>query len=331
LQVYFKQEIPADFSRIKAEPVLLRSEAHNLKWQQWTLCRELQKRKTDLFFSPAAGCPWYFKGIQVLTVPDFSFFLYPHWFTTKERLSRQLNLAFSLRQADRIYVISPFVREELIAHFSISPQRVTLTPIGVMTKNPDPKLRAVLRARHAFTGAKIVLYVGSIFNRRHLPVLLESLKRLSSEALLVVIGENRTHPRQDLAALAEELSIAQRVRLMEYVSQDLLEEYYRMADLFVYLSDYEGFGIPPLEAMSYGIPVILSEKPAMDAIFKGAAYFVKNNEPGEVSRAMQDCLEDGAQRERMIAAGKELSLRYSWDETARVISEDWERLLAARN
>jgi glycosyltransferase involved in cell wall biosynthesis len=104
-----------------------------------------------------------------------------------------------------------------------------------------------------------------------------------------------------------------------------------MADLFVYLSDYEGFGIPALEAMSYGVPALLSLKPAMDEIFKDAAYFVNQVSVNEVRQSIKHLLEDSTVRCNLARRGKELADRYTWEETARVVSADWEQLLAARS
>src|SRR5262249_15913523 len=116
--------------------------------------------------------------------------------------------------------------------------------------------------------------------------------------------------------------------VLEYVSDKVLHDYYQMADYFVYLSEYEGFGIPPLEAMSYDLPVIVSRTPAMDEIFREAALFVDQISPDAVQSAIQK-LENADVRLPFIEAGRKLVDQYSWERTARIISEDCERLLAA--
>src|SRR4029077_3953911 len=105
------------------------------------LWRALGRNKVKMFFSPANSGPHYFSGIQIVTIHDLSFFRYPEWFSTKERVVRQLGASLSLRQADRVYVVSSFIREELIARFKISPARVLVTPNGVSHKMIDPSLR----------------------------------------------------------------------------------------------------------------------------------------------------------------------------------------------
>jgi glycosyltransferase involved in cell wall biosynthesis len=329
LQIYFKTEIP-DLTGIDAEPVLLKSTEGNLLWQQKNLSNHLRQSAAQLFFSPSNSVPWFFDGINVMTIHDLSYFRYPEWFSLKERASKRLNTYISLRNADRIYVVSNYVGKEIQEQFGVPSSRILITSNGVTRKETDPRHRQALRKTYGHEKDKIVLYVGSIFNRRHVPELIESMLHLEPSVKLIVIGENRTYPEQDLRGLLGQLNLEPRVKLLDYVSDQLLQDYYEMADLFVYLSDYEGFGIPPLEAMSFGIPVVLSLTPAMNEIFQGAAHFVKGTSPKEVSNAIEHCLEDSLERNQLQRNGKKLADHYTWEEAARVVSSDWEQLIAAR-
>lgn len=329
LQLFFRDPAPPGLEDIPGTRVVLPSGGSNLSWQQWTLRREAARRGVALFFSPANTLLWHFRGIQAMTVHDISFFRNPRWFSARERISRQMNTAVSLRHADRIYTVSEYVKQELIFRFRIPEKRIVVTPNGVMSKAEDPNLKERLRSKHELANDKIILFVGSIFNRRRLPVLIEAMKSLDASCRLLVIGENRTHPRQDLATLARMHGVADRVRLLEYVPDEVVEEYYRMADVFVYLSEYEGFGIPPLEAMSHGVPVVISPTPAMNTIFQGAAAQAGEFRAGSVADAIRRILSDNEERNRLIRAGRELAGRYNWEETARIVSRDWEQLLAA--
>lgn len=326
LLLYFKNRIP-DNLPANAEPVLLKSGGGNLFWQQWSLCRDLNRRNVRLFFSPANAAPWNYRGINVMTIHDISFFRHPEWFTLKERISRRLNTRRSLHNARRIYAVSPPAREELISTLHLHDTTVLVTPNGVTPRQADPARREALRRSHGLQDSRLILFVGSIFNRRHVPLLIEAVAVLDASCRLVIIGENRTHPREDLSALAARLGLEQRVSILDYATDAIVEEHYRMADLFVYLSEYEGFGIPPLEAMSYDVPCVLSSTPHMDRIFQDAAHFAKALTTDEVRKAIDRCLQDDAERERLTKAGRALAQRYSWDETARIISEDWARLL----
>lgn len=326
LLLYFRNLIPKNLPACGA-PVLLQADGGNLRWQQWTLARELNRRKVRLFFSPANTAPWSYRGISVMTVHDLSFFRHPEWFSRKERLSRKFNTRRSLRRAARVYAVSAPARDELAAQFPAISTALLVTPNGVAARSPDPERREALRREHGMQGSRLILFAGSLFNRRHLPELIEAVANLDASCRLVIIGENRTHPYQDLQALIGKLGVSDRVTLLDYANDQALEDHYRMADLFVYLSEYEGFGIPPLEAMSYGVPCVVSSTPHMDRIFESAATFVKTFAPDEIRSAIQRCLADGPERERLTLAGTALARRYSWEETARIVSEDWARLL----
>jgi glycosyltransferase involved in cell wall biosynthesis len=329
IQLFFKQHIPSNLPAT-VTPVLLKSNSSNLVWQQWHLCRELRRRKVSLFFSPANTGPWYYRGINIITLHDLSFFLYPQWFSTRERITRQINTSYSLRQADRIYTVSPFVRDEIVARFNIQPSKIVVTGNGVVLKLDAAPGKISLLEKHSLSGNRVILFVGSVLNRRRIPLLMEAFASLDHSCVLIVIGENRTYPHEDLEAIAARFGVRDRVRLLNYVEDALVDEYYRMADVFVYLSEYEGFGIPPLEAMSYGIPVVISKTPHMNRIFDGAACFVDSFDAKEVAAKLDFCLKDEAERKRLTLAGRALAERYNWDQTARIVSEDWEQLLARR-
>jgi glycosyltransferase involved in cell wall biosynthesis len=327
LQLYFRNSVPKNISDLNAEMVVLKTSNSNIAWQQWTLCRELSKRNVNLFFSPANSLPWRFNKIQTLTVHDLSFYRYPFWFTAKERLSRQINTSHSIRSADRIYTVSEFVKQEIIQRFGLKEDRVKVTPNGVSQCETDFTMRNVLRETRRQSNSKIILYTGSIFNRRHLPVLIAALTHLDPSYFLIIVGENRTFPKIDLGAEAEKLGVRNRVQILQYLPDHLLREYYIMADVFVYLSEYEGFGIPPLEAMCYGLPVIISDTPAMNTIYGESAHLVSSFAPAAIADAIKKVLEDEDEKSRLINAGREMAAHYNWRETARIISSDWEQLL----
>jgi len=298
-------------------------------WQQWKLRKELIRRKVNLFFSPSNSSPLYFPGIQAVTIHDLSYFREPAWFSLKERLSRQFTTASSVRHADRVYAVSDHVRMEITRRFRLPAAAVMVTPNGVTRKKIDSLSRKMLRESYQIGTRKIILYVGLILNRRHVPTLIQAMPSLSEDYQLVIIGKNRTFPPQDLTEIARTTGVENRVQVLEYVSDKVLHDYYQMADFFVYLSEYEGFGIPPLEAMSYDVPVIISRTPAMDEIFHDAAFFADEISPQAVQSAIQQ-LANLDVRAPLIEAGRRLVEKYSWERTAAIISEDWERLLATR-
>ena len=327
--IFFKNEIPK-IEGIPGELVLLRSDQRNFFWQNGMLAKELKKKKVDLFFTPIATALSSFHGIQIAAIHDLSYFNYPEWFRLRERILRQMGAKRVARKADRIYVISNHVRHEILKRFGISPDKILLTPVGIEQHSLDAKQRTMLRQSYGYDEFKLILYVGSIFQRRHLPVVIQALKALDENVKVAIIGENRTFPKLDLAAVAEENGVRARAIFLEYATPRVLEDYYKMADAFIYLSTYEGFGIPPLEAMSYGLPTVLSRTPAMDEVYDGVCEFAEI-EPNSVANSLRRVLNDPELRNRLSQAGLEKAKNSNWRDTAALIVQDWERLLAARS
>lgn len=329
LLLFFRTGIPEAAAGLPGSHVVLSRGKSNFLWQQWILSRAASARGVQFLFSPGYSLPWHFHGRQAVTVHDISFFRRPEWFSVKERIARQLATSISIRQADRIYTVSDYVKGEIVERFRIPADRIAVTPNGVSVKATDPNRREQMRADHAYTNDKIVLYVGSIFNRRRLPVLIEALKHLGPQYRLIVIGENRTYPRVDLAAEARRHGVEQRIEFLGFAPDEVVEQYYRMADVLVYLSEYEGFGIPPLEAMSYGVPAVISAAPAMNTLFQNSAAMVDQPDAPTLAQTIERILSDPNESERMVRTGRELADRYTWDNTARILSQDWEQILAA--
>jgi glycosyltransferase involved in cell wall biosynthesis len=159
------------------------------------------------------------------------------------------------------------------------------------------------------------LYVGSLFNRRHIPELIAGFGRLAGrmpDARLDIVGDNRTSPRVDVARLAAAAGVAGHVTARSYVTETELADLYRHADAFVFLSDYEGFGLTPLEALGAGIPIVVLDTPVAREIYGEAALYVPRPDPALIDTALGQVLGDEAERARILTAARVTLARYSW-------------------
>jgi glycosyltransferase involved in cell wall biosynthesis len=166
----------------------------------------------------------------------------------------------------------------------------------------------------------IVLFVGSIFNRRRLPATITAFAAATAsrpDARLVIAGADRSYPAQDLAGLAREAGVGGRVELKSYVSEAELASLYARASVFVFLSEYEGFGLTPLEALSAGVPIVVLDTTVAQEVYGDAAWYVP---PGSDVRgaaaAIRTLLEDAGARERLLRQAPAVLGRYSWDTAA---------------
>jgi alpha-1,3-rhamnosyl/mannosyltransferase len=164
------------------------------------------------------------------------------------------------------------------------------------------------------------LYVGSIFNRRHVPDLIRAfgpIARSYAGVSLDIVGDNRSYPKQDLRRTIEAEGLHDSVRWHEYVSDAELDVFYARASAFAFLSEYEGLGLTPLEALAAGVPAVLLDTPVARESCGDAAIYVPTNDLRAVTQALEQLLFDDATRGRLLAAAPGVLARYSWPKAAR--------------
>ena len=192
-------------------------------------------------------------------------------------------------------------------------------PLGPDDDLPPPPPRDEARARLGIRGPYVIT-VGAVLNRRCAPELLRAVARLASRhpgLVLDVVGENRTHPRIDLEAMIRTLGLQAHVRLCGFVEEEALADRYAAADAAVFLSEYEGFGLPALEAAARGLPLVVGRAPSQGEIFRGTALLVDPRDETAIVAALDRVLSDQGLRAALVAAGHALAARHSWAEAAR--------------
>jgi glycosyltransferase involved in cell wall biosynthesis len=164
-----------------------------------------------------------------------------------------------------------------------------------------------------------VLYSGSLFNRRHVPDLIRAFARVAAErpaARLIIVGDDRSHPPQPLEPLIASLGLSPQVTLRRYVPDEELAQLYRRARVFAFLSEYEGFGFTPLEALQAGVPIVVADTPVAREIYGEAAVFVKVGDVAGCAVALARLLDDEGAREGVLARAPAVLARYSWEKAA---------------
>ena len=160
-----------------------------------------------------------------------------------------------------------------------------------------------------------VLFVGSIFNRRHVVDLVHAFAAVAREhprASLDLAGDNRSFPHEDVGGAIAAESASGRIRWHQYVSDEQLGDLYRQARAFAFLSEYEGLGLTPLEALAAGAPPVLFDTPVAHESCGTAALYVGQGHPKAIARAIEQLLFDQPTRARLLAAAPEVLARYSW-------------------
>jgi glycosyltransferase involved in cell wall biosynthesis len=296
-------------------------------WEQVSLATAVNGDRLDLFFAPAYTAPLRLKCPVVLTIHDLSYFARPEWFPLREGIRRRTVTRWSARRAALILTDSLFSRGEVERHLGLPATRTRVIPLGAtapacLDDAQPPSMHASETApRSARAREPLVLFVGSVFNRRRLPDLIAAFPSVADrmpDARLEIIGENRTFPHQDLAALSRRSGHGDRIGLSAYVSDDELARAYGRASVFVFLSEYEGFGLTPLEALACGIPVVLLDTPVAREVCGDAALYVAPGDPQAVAAAILALIRDSTERGAVLAAAPGVLSRYSWTSAARM-------------
>lgn len=324
--LFFKRNIPDDqlfkkgcFSkRLFNLPRLLDK---NIIWEQIYLPLRLMKGKCNLFFSPSYTFPLLIKGTAIVTIHDISYEVNPDWFPSREAWIRRIFTRYSIRKAKAIITISEFSKRDIIRLYGINEKKVKviyLAPDRAFSTVTDSNSLKNIKERYN-TGERFVLYVGSILNRRPIDILLRAFSDVLKDSTglkLFIVGENRTFPKKDFDGLIDCLHINGYIIQLDYVPDNDLAILYKAAQIFIYPSFYEGFGLPVLEAMSSGIPVIVPNLASFPEVVGNCGILLDHLDRNEMTKAILRLIRDESLRSLLGMKGKERAKNFSWSISA---------------
>lgn len=284
----------------------------------WRLSAWLTGARVDAFYSPYYKLPRGFAGRKTCTVHDLGFLVYPQAHYTRGRFYRFIarrRLDHALAAASAVVAVSPFSRRELLTHTAVAPEKIAVIPSGydATVFSPGPADPAVL-ARHGIT-APHLLYVGNCTPHKRVALLIRAWLASGAGAPLVIVSAPGRY-RDALRAQYPHPGII----WPGTVPDSELVHLYRGAACFVYPSDYEGFGIPPVEALACNCPVVATRAAALPETLGDAAHWVEPT-PAGLQHGWSAIISDPALRRRLLAAAPPLLARYRHDVIGRQLWE----------
>ncbi len=293
--------------------------------EQAELPKVLKKLKADLFHSPSFVAPLYCPCRLIMTVHDVNHMVFPQYYGRIHQVYYRHVVRPSALKARKILTVSRFSRSEIIKFLGISPEKIIVTYNGIDNAFKVIDKTGVLEAvrRRYRLPAKFALYVGNKKPHKNVERLMESFSRVRTDCALVMTVE----PDSRLTALAEDLGLAGRVIFTGNVAGHDLPVLYNLAAVFVFPSLYEGFGLPPLEAMACGTPVITSNRSSLPEVTGEAALLVDPYSSEELTAAIDRVLQDEGLCREMAAKGLLQAAEFSWEETARQTLEVYKEVL----
>lgn len=287
-------------------------------WSQTLLPHQVGRDGIDLFWSPRHHLPLFLDSRikQVVTIHDLVWRHAPQTMKSTGRLLDFLLMPRSIRKADGVIAVSAATAADIQAELPALPNdRVRVIHEGASCVDPLP--REVLDSL-GITG-KFILFVGTLEPRKNLKRLLVAYRSLEPELQReypLVIAGGKGWGEDDLAALIVGYGLEDHVVITGYVAGDVLATLYRYAELLVMPSLYEGFGLPLVEAMSFGTPVLTSNCSSMKEVTGEAGVLVDPYDSASIATGIKEVLVDNELRNRLAKKGRERAKIFSWDRAA---------------
>lgn len=285
------------------------------------MSRNLKKEKVNVFHSVSYGVVRSKKVKIVSTIHDLTPFVLNLDYHKDSLKAIRKGFDKILSSSERIITVSDNTKKDLASFFSIKEDRIMVTHLGVddrFTRLNDDILSRKTAARYGLP-KKFILYVGNLGAHKNIFQLINAysiLARKGVEHKLVLAGSKGTAANK-ADELIKALSLEKKVLMTGYINDEDLPAVYNLADVFVFPSLYEGFGLPVLEAMACGVPVAASNVSSIPEVAGDAAMLFDPNDPKDISSKIDKIIRDDALRNKLIIKGLERAKRFTWEDTAR--------------
>lgn len=301
---------------------------------QGQIAREARRLALDIVHDPTGVMPLLLTGRgRVVTIHDAIPYIYPQTSTRLDWLIYHAWLPRVVRLIDAIITDSGQSREDIVTHLPVSPEHIVVVPLAADRRfRPLPAAEVEPILREIGVEQPYILYVGALESRKNLPRLLAAYARLrqwSTEWKLVIVGA-RKWKSSPIFETVQQLALEPHVHFTGYVADEHLPALYAGADLFTFPSLYEGFGLPVLEAMACGAPVVTSNSSSLPEVAGDAAILVDPYNVEQIAQAMWLVLSQPALAAEMRAKGLARAAQFTWERTARETAAVYERVLADR-
>ena len=311
-------------------------------WTFFSLPRFLKKNPVDVLHVQYIAPFFLDRKIKIITtIHDVSFRANPKWIRKKDSLFLNSLIPLTLKRADLVVTVSNFSKNEIIKFYKFPTEKIFVTNPAVdlrlfkveKEEQKKDKIQAILGGKFPY-----ILHLSSMQPRKNVPLIIKAFTLLKEKnnfknlKLVLVGGKNGYNYDKKIDEILENSPVKKDIIFTGYISENDLPDFYRKSSLFVFPSSYEGFGIPLLEAMANGAPIISSDIPSFLEIDGGKNIITKINidkkEPEtarELSREIENILENSKAREEKIAKGLERVKEFTWENLAKKTLEVYEK------
>lgn len=286
-------------------------------WEQALAPVVVRRSGVDLMHFPVNVVSMISTVPQVVTVHDLAFHHFPEQYPPMKQRYLRLMTRLAVRRATRVIAVSEATRQDVIRMHGCNPERVITVPNGVVDEmRPLPDAEVAAFRREFDLPQEFILFLGTLQPRKNLERLLKAYAAIATETdwPLVIAGAVGWH-YEEIFQRVEQLGLAQRVRFMGHVAGEDLPRWYNAATLFVYPSLYEGFGLPVLEAMACGTPVMASNTSALPEVVGDCGVLVDPLDEAAMATSMLTLVRDANLRQQLGQRARERAKSFTWRKT----------------
>ncbi len=313
------------------KPVRLWTPCHH-SVERYALGIEIMPRRLDLFHSPDFIPPALGSKKRLITIHDLNFLWFPEFISADSHRYYSGQIHWAVHAADQISADSNHTRQDLIERLNVPPEKVTTihlaaNPIFTNSYAAD-SINETLAKYNLPAG--FILFVGTISPRKNVKTVIRAYERIVHEKAidipLVLVG-SQGYLYEELVGIVDELGLRDMVRHFTSVEDQELARFYSAAGVLVLPSYYEGFGLPPLEAMHCGCPVVVSNRASLPEVVGEAGIILDPEDIDGWAEAINRVLTDSTLRFELVQAGKNQARRFTWDKTAKATLRLYEKCM----
>jgi len=300
-------------------------------WRYGILPRKLRNQGIDLIHDPYEIGPLSFDipFKKIITIHDVTPLLFPKLYGLIGIMLHKILYKKTVRNVDKIITCSTFSKKDIIKYLKVSQEKIKVIYNAADEKFKPLKQKEIIEVRQKYNlGAQFILYVGLLHPRKNIPSLIKAYHKLKKEGMgnKLVIAGKRSGKYKEIFKTVERLNLQKNVIFTGYVPDEDLPALYNAADLFVYPSLYEGFGLPPLEAMACGTPVITSNTSSLPEVVGNAGIMIDPYDVDGLAKAMYKVLRNDRLRDDMIKKGLKRAKMFSWEKAAKETLDVYEEI-----
>lgn len=308
------------------------SEKYSLH-EHFSLSWKIKKLKLNLFHEPHYVLPMFTSCPTIVTIHDLVHLIFPQYLPGRwAYYYARFMLKKAVKKSSRIITVSKCTKIDLIELLSANPEKIRIVYNGIeerfFSRWTSKKLKSTQEKYQLYQ--PFILYIGNLKPHKNLICLIEAFRLIKEEIedqlQLIIVGRDVvSYPA--LMRSAEKLGLRQSVRFLGFIPKDFLPGLYRLAELFVFPSRYEGFGLPPLEAMACGTAVVASNTSSLPEVLNDAAYLTEVSHPSQLAEAIVNVLKSDRLRKKLEKSGPKQAKKFSWKKAAQQIIEIYQEAM----